>query len=166
VTLDWTDVPGATLYAVQIGSSCGTGTIYQTATSSYSFNCAPNYTYYWRVRAKNACNQWGPLTTCWSFFTGSQQPGLLQANLAVQNPCTPNSAIVLEAGQAQEVEVAVYNVQGQRIRTLLTGMVGPGSHVMSWDGRGAHGELLGSGIYYLRAKLGDQAMVRRILLVR
>jgi hypothetical protein len=166
VTLDWSEVPGAVLYSVQIGSSCGTGTAYPSATSGYSFDCAPNQTYYWQVRAQNACGQWSPPTTCWSFFTGSQRGGSPQLNLAVQNPCPPNSGIVLEVGQAREVEVSVYDVQGQRIQTLLTGMVGPGTYVMGWDGRGVHGELLGSGIYYLRATLGDQTMVRRIMLVR
>jgi hypothetical protein len=71
--LDWGDVSGATSYEYQVSLSNTFGTIARTATvtgSQWTITTALNSgtTYYWRVRAKNACGA-GPWSSYRSFTT-------------------------------------------------------------------------------------------------
>lgn len=69
LTLDWGGVSYATLYQVQIGTSCGTGSIYSTSSSAYTLGLAGGQTYYWRSRARNACGTYGPWSSCRTLTT-------------------------------------------------------------------------------------------------
>jgi hypothetical protein len=82
VTLQW--VPTATSggYEVQIGESCGSGTVYSTPETEMTLSLDPETIYYWRVRAK-LCGDWSDWSACKSFETRSsipRQPGLLLPN--------------------------------------------------------------------------------------
>lgn len=67
-TLDWSDVGGAAGYMVQVGTSCGSGSEYEVASSHYSYSgLSSGETYWWRVRTKNSCSQYGSYSDCWSF---------------------------------------------------------------------------------------------------
>ena len=71
VTLDWGDVTWAVAYEVRVGASCGSGNVYATTASAYSFSCQPNLTYWWQVRARNACSAWSAWSGCRSFSTAA-----------------------------------------------------------------------------------------------
>jgi|GEM_PF-4311527 len=72
--LDWSDVAGAIGYEVRVGASCGTGTVYATAISSYTFSCQQGLTYYWQVRARADCGVFGSWSPCRSFSTLAVPP--------------------------------------------------------------------------------------------
>ena len=86
--------------------------------------------------------------------------------LSVANPYRPNTMILLDPGAVQKTEVAVYNIHGQRVRTLLDGVIGPQPSVLRWDGRTGAGDHVASGIYYLRAQVGQDELNRKILLIK
>ncbi|MBM3287712.1 MAG: T9SS type A sorting domain-containing protein, partial [Candidatus Eisenbacteria bacterium] len=70
LTLDWADVAGAVGYELQVGTSCGVGAIYDMTASMFPLGGLDlATTYFWRVRAKDACDQFGPYSTCFSFRT-------------------------------------------------------------------------------------------------
>jgi flagellar hook assembly protein FlgD len=50
---------------------------------------------------------------------------------------------------SNHVEVRVYDVAGRVVNTLHTGYLDAGKHDMAWDGF-AHGELVPSGLYFIR----------------
>jgi hypothetical protein len=66
---------------------------------------------------------------------------------------------------ASHVEIAVYDVAGRRVATLLNGMKQSGRHQLGWDGR-AGGRPLPSGVYFCRMKVGSVERSFRIVLVR
>jgi hypothetical protein len=59
-------------------------------------------------------------------------------------------------GGAGEVEVALFDVRGRRVRTVASGGFGAGYHAVTWDGRDAHGQTLAAGVYFLRATSGGR----------
>ncbi len=69
---------------------------------------------------------------------------------AYPNPFNPSTTIRYGLPAASEVVLEVYNVQGQRVRRLVAGHQTAGWHEVVWDGRGDHGQRLGSGVYVLR----------------
>ncbi len=63
------------------------------------------------------------------------------------NPFNPETTIRYELAKAQNIEMKLYNMSGQLVRTLYSGFAKPGYHQQRWDGRGDNGDLLPSGVY-------------------
>lgn len=74
VTLDWSDVPQACGYIVQVGKSCGSGGSYYTTASERTFDLQQKTTYYWRVRTRNVCGNYGDFSGCFTFTTPTCGP--------------------------------------------------------------------------------------------
>ncbi|MBP8137083.1 MAG: hypothetical protein KAY61_02670, partial [Candidatus Eisenbacteria bacterium] len=82
------------------------------------------------------------------------RPGELPIRLRVDVPATADGG------------VEVFDLRGARVRTLARGPLVAGTHAFDWDGRGASGEAASSGVYFVRARLGREAIVRRVVLTR
>jgi len=85
------------------------------------------------------------------------------------NPFNPYTTInFVVARHALPVQLHIYNVRGQRIRTLLDGSTefGAGSHDIVWNGRDDNGRNMSSGVYLYRIQAGDDVAVRRMLLMK
>jgi hypothetical protein len=70
------------------------------------------------------------------------------------------------AAGGERAEVTVYNVAGQRVRTLLSGEVTPGRHQVTWDGRTEQGMSAASGVYFCRLSVGGMTATRSMVMVR
>lgn len=67
------------------------------------------------------------------------------------NPFNPTTTIRYRLGSASEVSIVIYNVLGQKIRTLTHGVrQTEGLHTIVWDGRHSDGRAVGSGTYFCR----------------
>ena len=64
------------------------------------------------------------------------------------NPFNPSTQIDYQLPEAGDVALEVYNVLGQRIRTLVRGVQEPGYHRVTWDGTDTHGRSVSSGVYF------------------
>lgn len=63
------------------------------------------------------------------------------------NPFNPETTIQYELAAAQKLEIKIYNMSGQLVRTLFAGTAQAGYHHLRWDGRSDGGEILPSGVY-------------------
>ncbi|MDI6740508.1 MAG: M28 family peptidase, partial [Candidatus Edwardsbacteria bacterium] len=66
------------------------------------------------------------------------------------NPFTTYTAVSYELPALSKVEIAVYNVAGQKVRTLASGMMPAGAHSVKWDGRDQSGAKVSAGVYLYR----------------
>lgn len=66
------------------------------------------------------------------------------------NPFNPETTIPFRIPDAAIIRLDIYNVLGQRVKTLLDGRFKPGTHTVVWDGRDQQGNAVASGIYFLR----------------
>jgi hypothetical protein len=82
------------------------------------------------------------------------------------NPFNAVTAIGYSLPKAAVVEIAIYNTLGQRVVTLVDGWRRAGDHAVYWDGRGATGAALASGVYFYRLTTRDRAMVRALVLLQ
>ena len=64
------------------------------------------------------------------------------------------------------VTIDVFNVWGQRVRTLVNGAVAPGVHDVVWDSRDDNGNTVGSGVYFYRLVAGQMAIVKKMMLLK
>ena len=82
------------------------------------------------------------------------------------NPFNPMTAVSYGSPTESHVRLAVYNVAGRLVRTLVDGEVDPGYHSAVWDGRdNNNGVSVGSGVYFCRmAAEGFEGSTKMVLL--
>lgn len=85
---------------------------------------------------------------------------------SVPNPFAPRTTIHFQVPEASVVDLGIYNVLGQRVRTLPAGDLPGGEHSQEWDGRDDRGEDLPPGIYFVRITIGSASESQRLVLVR
>ncbi len=57
--------------------------------------------------------------------------------------------------------IAVFDLTGRRVRTLLDGPQAAGAHVVGWDGRDEKGHRVVSGVYFYRMEAGGFDQVQK-----
>ena len=82
------------------------------------------------------------------------------------NPFNPTTAIEFTIDDPGMVTLDIYNILGQRIRTLLDGRFTAGRHQVSWDGTDRRGSLMGPGMYIARLIVGKKIATNSMLMVK
>jgi len=82
------------------------------------------------------------------------------------NPLRHRATLSFSLKQASPVRIAVYNLRGQLVRMLLSGMSHAGNHYLDWDGTDSNGKQVANGIYYCRLEAGKFTAVRRVMVIR
>jgi len=82
------------------------------------------------------------------------------------NPFNPGTTIRFGLLQPARVSLAVYNLLGERIRTLVNGQVSAGFHEIAWDGRDEAGRSVSSGVYLYRLETEGFSKAVKMLLLR
>ena len=87
------------------------------------------------------------------------------------NPFNPTTNIKFALPVPSKVTVEIYNLIGQRVRTLLTEERSAGYHVVEWNGTGDADLQLGSGVYFVRIDAkGDNGAtfshVRKLMMLK
>jgi len=83
------------------------------------------------------------------------------------NPFNPETYISVALPVASQVNLKIYNVAGQLVKTLVDGeeMV-PGMHVVRWDCTNETGEKVASGIYFYKMSAGDFHAVKKMVVTK
>ncbi len=82
------------------------------------------------------------------------------------NPFNPVTTISFDLPQQIHTEVAVYNMMGQKVRTLHSGSMTAGRHHILFDGVDDQYRPLGSGVYFYRIVAGDFFATKKMILVK
>jgi len=82
------------------------------------------------------------------------------------NPFNPETTITFSLPQAGPAKVTVYNIKGQRVRTLLSDVLVAGKHSIVWNGLDETNHTVGSGIYFYRLETGEHTATRKMLLLK
>lgn len=90
----------------------------------------------------------------------------LRLHPAYPNPFHPETRISFELGSPGIVEVAVHDVAGRRVATLLHGHRSAGDHTLTWNGHDDGGQRISSGVYFVRLKSLDGVHVRKLTLLK
>ena len=82
------------------------------------------------------------------------------------NPFNPVTVIGYDLPEGAEVRLEIYNLLGQRVRSLVNGWQGAGCYKVVWDGRDDEGEEVSAGIYLYRLEAGKLSKARKMVLVK
>ena len=93
-------------------------------------------------------------------------PPLVRLEQNYPNPFNPSTVIRFALPREQRARLAVYALDGSRVRVLVDGVLAAGAHRVVWDGRAGDGARLASGVYFYRLETPDGAATRRMLMVK
>ena len=92
-------------------------------------------------------------------------PDELKAKLLALEPITPT--ISYKIATAASAELAIYDVAGQHVRTVILDHQSPGKHSIVWDGRDDAGRELRSGVYFYKLKTdAEEELTGKTILVK
>ncbi|MBL7148609.1 MAG: T9SS type A sorting domain-containing protein [Candidatus Cloacimonetes bacterium] len=82
------------------------------------------------------------------------------------NPFNPTTTINYSLKENSKVSLSIYNIKGQKIKTLAHDEFTKGSHSIIWNGRDSNDKRVDSGIYFYKLKAGDYQKVRKMVLLK
>jgi hypothetical protein len=93
-------------------------------------------------------------------------PTVTRLAFAQPNPFQGSATLAFSLAQGGAVELAVYSVDGRRVKTLVSGVREPGEYRPVWDGRDDHGNPTSAGVYYARLVAGKSHFTRSIVYLK
>jgi hypothetical protein len=82
------------------------------------------------------------------------------------NSATVIPLLVPQGNGPGRVDLAVYDIQGCRIRQLVNEYLPPGSYMVRWDGRSDDGRSIASGVYVSMLKAQGTVQTAKMVLIR
>ncbi|HMA61592.1 MAG TPA: FlgD immunoglobulin-like domain containing protein [bacterium] len=68
--------------------------------------------------------------------------------------------------RAEKATIEIYNVLGQRVRTLYSGNLKAGVHTVQWDARDNHGNQVSAGVYIYRMSTPHTNKTKKMILLK
>ncbi|MDI6739161.1 MAG: C25 family cysteine peptidase [Candidatus Edwardsbacteria bacterium] len=93
-------------------------------------------------------------------------PAAFELKRIAPNPFGQSAVIAFNMYQDAEATITVYNLLGQKVRTLIAGPVVTGYHTLTWDGKDDLGRRLSSGIYFCRFHTRWTTMIQRMTMIK
>ena len=109
-------------------------------------------------------------------LTGEAIPPILEAEIVetkptsllgnFPNPFNPTTSIRFEVQGSRFVNIEVYNIRGQRVRTLVNDVYQAGEHFVVWNGKDDNGQDVSSGMYFYKMQTGDFVQTKRMVIIK
>jgi len=99
--------------------------------------------------------------------TKATLPGSFVLGQNYPNPFNPTTVISYQLPMLSRIQLKIYNLLGQEVRTLIPGAVqDPGKYEIFWDGRNERGVPVASGVYIYRLRTNEFIQSKKMLLIR
>lgn len=120
-------------------------------------------TYYYKladIDYKGRTNIHGPVSVM------AEQPNEYMLAQNYPNPFNPETRIGFTIKETGIVMLTVFNVKGERVRTLMSGRLNAGSHMVIWDGKDDSGNMLPSGLYIYTLRVNNYEEKRTMMFLK
>ena len=82
------------------------------------------------------------------------------------NPFNPSTSIDYALVSDTRIEIAIYNIYGNKIKTLFNGYQESGFHTIYWDGKNENGLQLSSGIYLINLNVNNKVLSKKMVKIK
>lgn len=82
------------------------------------------------------------------------------------NPFNMGTRIDFALPKSADIELAVFNILGQKVKTLANGTFSAGSHTVLWNGTSENGTTVSTGLYFYRLNAGEKVLVRKMVVLK
>lgn len=138
--------------------------------TEYAFtdpNVEPGREYYYRLSDVNTQGEVGlhPPIHVAIPMPGVPEGASVMEN-AYPNPFNPQTYVPYHLNESSNVNIAVYDLYGRKVRTLFTGPQTAGSYQVYWHGNDEAGIRVPSGSYLIRLEAGEISEVQKVTMVK
>lgn len=100
----------------------------------------------------------------------NNDPNQIQAVLKLignyPNPFNPATTISFSNTMPSDLDLSIYNLRGQLVKTLVNGMTASGSHSVIWNGTDDNNRQVSSGVYYYRLSSSGKVQTGKMLMIK
>ncbi|MDZ4182392.1 MAG: T9SS type A sorting domain-containing protein, partial [Candidatus Cloacimonadaceae bacterium] len=82
------------------------------------------------------------------------------------NPFNPVTNISFTLKEASQIRLEIYNIRGNKVKTLISAMMSPGDHSIIWDGTDSDSRALSSGIYFYKLETNQGSDLKKCILLK
>jgi parallel beta-helix repeat protein len=82
------------------------------------------------------------------------------------NPFNPVTNITFDLPEQSKVTIMIFNILGQKVKTLVNKKYNAGSYKIQWDGRNDFNKLVSSGVYIIRIEAGPFHSEKKLITIR
>ena len=93
-------------------------------------------------------------------------PGAFALHQNFPNPFNPSTEIRFDLPEAGNINLAIYNLMGQKIRTLSSDNMTPGYHAIIWDGTNDIGSQVATGMYFYSIQSSEFQATKKMLFLK
>ncbi len=125
-------------------------------------------TYYFALKTADERGNWSAISNI-AVRTPAIPTGVGDGEVALKfsapwpNPARGQAAFSIGVPKETDVEIVAFDVTGRQVRMLAKGPHAPGESTLVWDLRSNDGQRLSTGVYMVRARIGDQVINRRVI---
>jgi hypothetical protein len=150
------------------GFTPGTGNlVHSTAGTEWLNTESEGWKYHYKITAvDDAGNESAWTSGTATAVQASQAPAEFALLHNAPNPFNPSTTVYFDVPERALLELAVYDVQGRRVRTLARGSFDPGRRHVRWDGRDDRGNPVASGVYMYRLIAPSYTESKKMILLR
>jgi hypothetical protein len=123
----------------------------------------------WQADINGTVNGGYPYLTFMSVTPDEDEylPEVPRVNLTnYPNPFHHATTFKLSLPHSSKVKLAVYNLKGQLVKTLITALYAKGEHQFEWDGTDTSGQSVAGGVYICKMDGPDFHLSRRLILIK
>ncbi len=128
---------------------------------------------HWKSNGKSYMREYPVLIKTWESGTsavGSETetatPLSYKLHNNYPNPFNLSTTIHFQIPVEEHVKIAIYNILGQHVRTLIDKSYQRGDHQITWDGTNEAGKTVESGVYFCRIEAGDFNQSQKMVLLK
>jgi len=110
--------------------------------------------------------EFGSATVALSNTTSDNLPTTFGLEQNYPNPFNPTTQIEFSLPVASNVDLTVFNVLGQEVKSVFSGEMPAGNHTVIWDGTSGTGNSVSSGVYFYRLEACNFVETRKMMLLK
>jgi len=99
-------------------------------------------------------------------IVGVPESSIFTIDQNIPNPFNPLTTIEYSMPERGRLQITIYNLRGELVRTLIDEVVNQGPGSMDWDGNDNLGAAVSSGVYFYKAEALGKATIHKMALVR
>ena len=82
------------------------------------------------------------------------------------NPFNPETTISFDVVKEAPVSIDIYNVKGQKVKTLVNNVMTAGTHTVVWRGDNNEGNKVTSGVYFYKMNTGSYTEIKKMVMMK
>lgn len=160
------DIHDPLYYSLSAGSPCiNSGTPDTTGLDLLPYDLAGNWRI-WDGRIDMGCYEYDSVPCVDIDDPVVSIPEQLTLYQNYPNPFNPTTTISFYLPQATACRVEIFNIRGQKVKTLLSGTILVGKHSLVWNGEDESGRAVSSGVYCYRLITPQSTQSGKMLMVK